>query len=210
MNLNVRANVLDQLRQKGRGWVFTILDFPATQDKNEFKNVLRALCMAGRVRKVAAGVFHYPRKIRHLNLEVPPEPIKVARAVAKLGGHRIALTGAEAANRFGLSTQVPAKLAYLTDGPDKVIHLGKTTLRLRHVPADCVRVGGPLERALVQAILYLGPDALDEKAIQKLRQAVPPTRRHKVFAAGERFGGWVGQILQKIAAPPLPETVEHG
>jgi hypothetical protein len=210
MNLNARTAILERIRRKGRGWVFTPLEFPAVPDTEVVKNVLQRLRRRGRLREITAGVFHFPRRVRELGIEVPPEPLKVAKAVARLHGHRIAPSGAAAANYLGLSLQVPAKPVYLTDGPDNEIPLGKSTIVLRHAPADQVRVGGDLERTLVQAILYLGRDGVDEAAILKMRRAVPPQRRGKVLAASQRVGGWVGNVLREIAAPRTSAVVPHG
>jgi hypothetical protein len=84
------------------------------------------------------------------------------------------------------------------------------TIVLRHAPANCVRVGGDLERAIVQAVLYLGRDGVDERAILKLRNAVPPARRQKLLAASKRVGGWVGEVLAQVAATPVNEVVRRG
>lgn len=210
MDLKVRALVLEQIRRKGRGWVFTARDFPEPATPEEVRETLRAIRRAGRLKKITAGVFYYPRKIRDLNIEVPPDPVQVARAVARLRGYRIAITGAAAANRLGLTTQVPAKPIFLTDGPSKEIPLGKTTVVLRHASAKFVRVGGDLERALVQAVIYLGRDALDERALHKLRDAIPLARQDRVLAAARRVGGWVGQALQRVVALPANEVAAHG
>jgi hypothetical protein len=210
MDLNTRAEVLEQIRRKGRGWVFTARDFPATHDPEAVRATLRKLQRAGQLKKITTGVFHFPRTIRDLGIEVPPDPLKVAKAVARLRGHRIALSGAAAANRLGLTTQVPAKPVYLTDGPSKEIQLGKMTIVLRHAPAECVRVGGDLERAIVQALFYLGPEGIDDKTILKLRRAVPPARRNRLLAAARRVGGWVEQVLQQIVVPLDDAAVGHG
>ena len=129
--------------------------------------------------------------------------------MARLRGHRVALSGAAAANCLGLSPQVPAKPIYLTDGPDAEVPLGKLTIVLRNAPAECILVGGDLERTLVQAILYLGPDRVDERAIHQLRGAVPAGRRRRVLVAADRVGGWVGQILRVVAAPFAEEGSPH-
>jgi hypothetical protein len=55
-----------------------------------------------------------------------PDVDQVARAIARKFGWRIQPSGAIAANLLGLSTQVPARAAYLSDGPDRSYKIGNT------------------------------------------------------------------------------------
>ena len=48
-----------------------------------------------------------------------PAPDDVAQALARETGSQVQISGARAANALGLTTQVPARSTYLTDGPSR-------------------------------------------------------------------------------------------
>jgi hypothetical protein len=50
---------------------------------------------------------------------------EVARAIAEKNGVQIQPAGAHAANLVGLSTQVPARVIFLTEGPSRKVKIGK-------------------------------------------------------------------------------------
>ena len=82
----------------------------------------------------------------HLRHQFPfgSPPKTGARAVARKHGWRIQSTGAGAANMLNLSTQVPMKIFYLSDGPTKSMVLGiepcisKTPRPITWPPANSV------------------------------------------------------------------------
>jgi hypothetical protein len=66
------------------------------------------------------------------------------------------ISGARAANALGLSTQVPAKSTYLTNGPSRRVVLGKRVVDLRHAsPKHLIAPGSPAG-TVVQALRHVG------------------------------------------------------
>jgi hypothetical protein len=61
-----------------------------------------------------------------------PDTDQVARALARKFNWRIQPSGATALNLLGLSTQVPARAVYLSDGPDRSYTVGNTGLDFEH------------------------------------------------------------------------------
>jgi hypothetical protein len=71
-------------------------------------------------------------------------PDDIAAALGRQTGSRVAPSGALAANRLGLSTQVPARPVYLTDGRTRQVRAGDRIFVLKHVPPkNCPRAGAP-------------------------------------------------------------------
>jgi hypothetical protein len=63
-----------------------------------------------------------------------PSIEEALRAIAVQVGEAIVPSGAVAANRLELTTQVPVRSIYLTSGRSRNISVGKQTLELRHAP----------------------------------------------------------------------------
>jgi hypothetical protein len=63
-----------------------------------------------------------------------PAAEKVVASVATSHAEMGVNHGAAAANALGLTTQVPAKLVYLTSGRSRRLHLGTQIVDLKHAP----------------------------------------------------------------------------
>jgi hypothetical protein len=89
---------------------------------------------------------------------VSPDIDQVAQALARKFGWRIQPGGAMAQNLQGLSTQVPARAVYLSDGPNRTYRIGDTTLIFKHTALK--EAGFKLRESglIVQALKSLGPD----------------------------------------------------
>jgi hypothetical protein len=85
-----------------------------------------------------------------------PAPDDVARAMARETGSRVQIAGAEAANALGLSTQVPARNTYLTDGPSRRVVLGKRVIDVRHASPKHLIAPGSAAGTVVQALRHIG------------------------------------------------------
>ena len=89
--------------------------------------------------------------------------------------------GAWAANLLGLSTQVPATIVYLTDGPNYKVAIGRRTESFRHAR---LRALAGLEGKLalvVQALRHLGRESAGARDIGRLRAALSPAGRRKLL-----------------------------
>jgi Family of unknown function (DUF6088) len=81
---------------------------------------LHRLEKRGAIRRVIRGIYDYPRFSKLLDQSLSPDIDQIAGALARKFRWRIQPSGATALNFLGLSTQVPARAVYLSDGPDRV------------------------------------------------------------------------------------------
>ncbi|MBK9428433.1 MAG: hypothetical protein IPN63_13940 [Gammaproteobacteria bacterium] len=86
----------------------------------------------GRLMRVARGVYVAVTASR-FGL-VPPPIDKVVQSLATITGRAVVRHGAAAANALGLTTQVPVRQVYLTDGRARRLSLGKQIIEIRHAP----------------------------------------------------------------------------
>lgn len=68
------------------------------------------------IRRIIRGIYDYPRFSKLLHQNLSPDIDPVARALARKFRWRIRPSGATALNFLGLSTQAPARAAYLWMG----------------------------------------------------------------------------------------------
>src|SRR5262245_61576495 len=140
----IQTKILDIIRRRGRGKVFTSKDFLDLGTREAVDQALSRLARAGQIRRLGRGLYHCPRVNNALGMELAPDADEVARALARKTRSRIVPSGAVAANALGLSTQVPARPVYLTDGRTRQVRIGNTVFTVRHAAPKDLPLGSPL------------------------------------------------------------------
>lgn len=155
-NASVPYRTMRRVRTRGRGGVFTPGDFPDPAGRAAIDQALSRLAKGCRLRRLARGLCGFPKVHPKLG-PLSPTPADVAQALARETGSQVQIAGARAANALGLSTRVPAKNIYLSDGPSRRVVLGNRVVNLRHAaPQHLIAPGSPAG-TVVQALRHLGP-----------------------------------------------------
>jgi len=153
---SVPDQIMKRARTGGRGSVFTPSDFLKVAGRAAVDQALSRLVKNGKLRRLARGLYDFPKVHPKLGL-LSPAPDNVAQALARESGSQLQIAGARAANALGLTTQVPAKSTYLTNGPSRRVVLGKRVVDLRHAsPKHLIAAGSPAG-TVVQALRHVGP-----------------------------------------------------
>ncbi len=157
---------------------------------------LSRLAERGQLLRAGRGVYLLPVTSR-FGVRAPSVELAV-EAIAAQRGEVIVSSGAAAANRLGLTAQVPARLVYLTSGRSRKMRLGKQIIELRHAPrwqfALAQRPGGEAIRALA----WLGPDRA-ETALQTLKRKLAPAAFNELVAAAPQLPTWLARSVGKVA-----------
>jgi Family of unknown function (DUF6088) len=206
----VQSTILDAISSNGRGKVFTAKDLLHFGSREAVDQALSRLARSGEIERLGRGLYHYSRTNARLGIRLAPDTEEIAQALARQTGSRIAPSGAVAANRLGLSTQVPAKPVYLTDGRSRDVKVGNTVFVMKHVPPKELPLGNPLSALVFQALRHLGKDAVDEEVISRLRRAIPARDRRKLLEDARYTTDWVAEIVRKVTAEEPEEVGVHG
>ena len=111
--------------------------------------------------------------------------------------------GAWAANLIGLSTQVPAKIIYLSDGPNQKVPIGRRTIYFKHARPNVLGKEKGTSALVIQALRYLGKKRIDQALISRLRSLLSEADKQRLLKA-TRFGvDWIYKAAQKIAEESL-------
>ena len=137
--------------------MFVPADFLDLGSREAVDIVLHRLARKGTIRRLARGVYDFPKEHPVLGL-LQPSAEAVAKALAGRDHTRLQPAGAYAANALGLSEQVPAKAVFLTDGPSRTVKIGPTTIQLRRTTAKNMAAAGRLSGLLIQALRELGKE----------------------------------------------------
>ena len=193
----VPGRVMRRVQRMGRGSIFIPADFIDLGGRAALDQALSRLARTGKIRRLARGLYDYPRINPRLG-PLSPDPDAIAHALARKTQSDVQVTGARAANALGLSTQVPAHAVYLTDGPSRQVAIGKRRVALRHASPKHFVGAGSAAGAVVQALRYLGPDAAATVADRVAPQLSPADRR-RLLRGKAIAPDWMRPAIDRIA-----------
>ena len=194
--MNTAALIRARIQELPEGTPFTTSMFVELGSRAAIDQTLYRMAKAGEIQRVTRGVFVRPKESRFVG-KVPPAPQEVATVIAQAGGGTAQINGAEAARRFGLSTQVPAKPVYFTNGPSRKFHIGNLEVMLRHVaPRKLVLGARPAGEAL-SALWYLGKQHTTPEVIAQIRSKLPPEEYEVLKGAKASMPEWMADALRR-------------
>ena len=197
--MKLYAMVLFCIAGHGRGWAFSSVDLINKFDRQQIDNVLSDLSKDKKIRRVARGIYDYPKYSELLKKELSPDIEQVALAIARKFNWRIEVSGNSALNILNLSTQIQAKYIYLSDGPnrsykllnDVVIEFKKSTLK---------DIGFKYKESslIVQALKELGKENITNETIEKIKDKIEPKMYEKILKDTQTTTVWIYEIIKKI------------
>src|SRR5258708_5524271 len=199
MAKTIEDKLLSRIYGNGRGWAFSQADFADLGPRSAVDSALYRREKEGLIRRVIRGVYDYPRYSDLLQKTVGPDADQVAHALARKFAWRIQPDGATAQNLLGLSTQVPARVVYLSDGPDRSYTVGKTSLAFEHTALKEAGFKPPESRLIVQALKAYVENRITPKIIAQVRRKFARALRQRILLDTKTSTGWVYAAIQEIA-----------
>lgn len=181
------------------GKIFTPSLFAGLGSRASIDQALMRLAQAGEVERIGQGLYTTP-KANRFGFKSMPTPEAIAQTIAANDGATIEIHGAEAARRFGFSTQVPAQPTFHTTGSSRRVKLGKLTIHLVHTaPRKLILAGRAAGQALL-ALWYLGRHEVTSATFQQLAAKLPPSEFKALQEARPAMPAWMQSALHKYEA----------
>jgi len=195
----MRDQILARIDRLGEGKAFTAKDFLDIASRTTIDVTLADLTLAGKIRRIRRGLYDVPKVSPALGGMLSPDIDEAAHAIARRQRWNIVPEGAWAANLLGLSTQVPARIIYLTDGPSSEVPIGRRSIHFKHArPKAIAGLDGKLALT-VQALRYLGKEGVGQREIDTLRATLSEAEKRKLLK-DTRFGvDWIYEVAKTIA-----------
>jgi hypothetical protein len=194
----IDSRIVAAIRGRGRGTVFVPADFVKIGSREAVDVALHRLARQGTIRRLARGVYDFPKEHPVLGL-LAPSAEDIARALAGRDRTRIQPAGAYAANALGLSEQVPAKAVFLTDGPARTVKIGSTTIQLRRTTPKNMEAAGRLSGLLIQALRELGQEHVTQQRRDHLKRTIPADKRRELLKDLRLAPAWMHPIFRELA-----------
>ena len=196
---SIDTKIFDRIRRNASGRVFNARDFLDLGSRPAIDQTLSRHCRAGRLRKVARGLYDLPRIDPQLG-QLSPNSDAIASALKGRDAIRLQPTGAHAANMLGLSDQVPVKIVYLTDGPSRRVTVGGLDIVLKHTTTRNMATAGRLSGLVIQALRWLGKNHVDDSIVARLRRNLKPADRVALVRDALYAPAWIASIFHQLAS----------
>lgn len=194
----IDSKVQKRIYGHGRGSVFTPRDFLDIGGRAAVDKALSRLTARGAIRRLARGLYEYPREHPELGT-LSPDIEKVAKALAGKDRIRLQPSGAYAANLLGLSEQIPAKMVFLTDGPSRAVKIGRQEIQLRRTTPRNMAAAGRLSGLLMQAFRHLGREHVTPRRIAHLKRTLPTKERQLLLKDLPLAPMWMHPLFRQLA-----------
>lgn len=190
--------VLKIIRGHGLGWVFTPAYFQGIGSHSAVESAIRRLKNEGAIRRIARGMYDYPRKDPQLGV-LAPSLEKIVAALEARDAVRLQPSGAYAANLLGLTNQVPMKLLFLTDGPERKLQVGKRQILLKHTTPRNMATADRMSGTVIQALRWLGKWNVDEHTISILKERLNTDDKAQLLKYIRYAPIWIAQVIRAIS-----------
>ncbi|GAB3011208.1 DUF6088 family protein [Cyclobacterium sediminis] len=154
-----------------KGEVFFISDFTNLGNYEATRKSLQRLTKDGYIERIAKGIYFLPKKNEQLGV-IYPHAEQIAKAIAKRDKARIIATGSTALNLLGLSSQIPLKVVFLTDGTARKIKVGKHTIEFKKTNPKNLSIKHQLTNLIIQALKSIGEKNVTQDQLNHLQKII--------------------------------------
>lgn len=189
--------ILQQARSLPEGGILLPREFLHLGSRSAVDQAFSRLARAGRLLRVARGIYAVPISSRFGSRT--PSPEKVIRALAEQSGEIVVPHGASAANTLGLTQQVPIREVYLTSGRTRKLKLGRSEVLVKHAPHWMLALGTRPAGSAVRALAWIGPTHAG-KSLALLRRILPLSEWQMLTSTRATLPGWMAQAIGEEAA----------
>ncbi|MBQ8910779.1 MAG: hypothetical protein IJY91_07060 [Oscillospiraceae bacterium] len=189
------SDIISQAKPEG---VFVASDFSHIAPINTVRQYLSRLEKSQQIVRIMRGVYYQPAYSELLQEYEAPSPHHVAMALSRNFGWTIAPSGATALNMLGLSTQVPARWSFVSDGPYRSFSFGNITMEFKHCSSKETSGMSDKTALVIQAIKALGKENIDEVHIQRIRRSLSAKEKTVLLEEARHTTAWIFETIKKV------------
>ena len=195
---SIQDKILSRIYGKGRGWAFSQKDFSRIGSREAIDLSLHRLLKSGKIRRVIRGLYDYPKFSSLLDRDMSPDINEVAQALARKFRWQIQPSGSVALNLMGLSTQVPGRYVYLSNGPGRSYKIDNRALHFQHAALKEASFKLSASALIVAGLRSLGRSNITSDTIASIRKWLDPKLRAKVMDDTTTSADWIYKAIRKI------------
>lgn len=197
MTDSIHNQIIAKIRKSKRGKLIFPNDFQEFGSESAPRKSLSRLAQEGVLIRLAHGIYLYPKLDRELGI-LYPSAEEIAETIAKREKIRIVPTGTIALNRLGLSTQIPTRVVYLTDGEAKNLTVGKTNILFKPAVPKKLSAKGKLSGLVIQALTELKKEKITPQVHQRIEEVLSGENPDIIRLDAKLAPAWIAKILLSV------------
>ena len=194
---NTEKKIVEKIEKARAKTIFFTDDFRNYGTPEAVKIALHRLVRRNILSRMGRGIYVKPDYSKLLDKEVLPAIEEVAMAIAKRDQAKIIPTGSYALYALGLSTQVPMKIVYLTDGSPRKIKIGEAYIWFKRTSTKTLSLKGKISTLAIQALKEIGKDQLREEEEKKIIDILKNEDYKKLKYDISIAPQWIAEIMAK-------------
>lgn len=179
------------------GEIFFSDDFTKYGSSDNIRKVLSRLEQEGVIERIAHGIYLKPKKDPVLGVLYPTTE-EIAKQIAQRDKARIAPTGILALYLLGLTTQIPLKTVYLSDGSHREVKIGNRTIQFKKTVPKSFAIKYELLHLIVQAFKEVGQNKVTEDFLQKIKPSVLQLDEQVIQKQLKYAPVWIQKLIKNL------------
>lgn len=188
------TRILEEARQRPEGAGISAKALLHLGNRAAVDQTLSRLVTRGALLRTGRGLYVLPVKGK-FGVRAPSAKAMLEH-LGEQTGETIISSGAVAANRLGLTTQIPTQEVYLTSGRSREMRLGQRIVTLRHAKAWELSLAKRVAGEAIRALGAVGPLEIRD-ALVKLRHSLPPEEFQALTLAAGQVPTWMAEHLSR-------------
>jgi len=195
---SINNNIILYIKKNRRGSIFFADEFRKFGSNDAVRQTLSRLCKKEILIRLSAGIYLYPKMDKEIGI-IYPSIETIAKIIAKREKTRLIPTGSYALNALGLSTQVPTKVVFLTDGTARIVKVGKrATIKFKRTVAKNLSYKGKISSLTIFALKETGKDKIRDEHLKKIKEILKHENRENILHDADLAPVWISNILIKL------------
>ncbi len=197
MGLSLQELILQEIENKNLK-VFYSAMFLNLGNYKAVSKALERLVNDKKIRRIARGIYDKPEYNARFEMFASPNINDVANAIASQFNWNICPSGNYALNLLGLSTQIPAKYIYISDGPYKTYMIEGSELEFKHSNKKEISDFSYKTLIVIQALKALGKNNITNTDLEKIKKHLSDEDKQNLLKEGIKTNIWIYEIIKQI------------
>ncbi|WP_282630973.1 DUF6088 family protein [Empedobacter sedimenti] len=193
-----KNQIKTKILKSSLGEIFFAEDFFQYGSSGNIRLTLFRLENEGILQRLAQGIYLKPKKDPLLGT-IYPTIEEIAKQIAQRDKARIAPTGVLALYLLGLTTQIPLKAVYLTDGSQREIKIGNRTIQFKKTVPKSFAIKDQLLHLIVQVFKEIGQKEITEDFLNQIQPSVQQLNNEVVQKQLKYAPVWIQKQIINLA-----------
>ncbi|WP_434334632.1 DUF6088 family protein [Mycoplasma capricolum subsp. capricolum] len=196
--MSYASQIQDRIDSFRSGKVFISNDFLDIASNETVRRTLNKLVNENKIKRIMNGFYYNPEYSELIHEYEMFTVNELAFSIARKYNWEIAPFGIACLNILGLSTQVPAKMIYVSNGKNKTYKIQKREIEFKKVNNKEISNMSLKTKIVIQAIKEIGKNELNQKDINKIQNQLSNTEKQNLLKEAKNTIAWIYEYIKKI------------